>query len=135
MIKKILLACVLLSSISAHAANWKAIAKNEDGTMRYYVDTQSIKHVGKYLHVTEWTDYDNVQTYSNNNFKSDFSIVRYDCAMTNTTFLAIKLYEENGRKGKLVADFKGYDANNTKLIASDTIAAKIFDYVCHTKIN
>lgn len=134
MINKILLACILLTSISAQAANWDGVAKNEDRTVRYYVDTQSIKHIGKYIHVTEWTDYDEAQKYLSNSFKSNISTVRYDCKSTNSTLLAVKLFEEKGMKGKLIGDYKGYNPNNMMLIASDTIAAKIYDYVCHTKI-
>ena len=134
MIKKILIAFSLLTSISASAANWKEVAKSEDGIVTYYVDTQSIKHVGKYLHVTEMADYVDLQSASNKKWKSDVSKVRYDCANTNSLLMAVKLYAENNAKGKPIASYKDGNENDTKLIASDTVAALIYDYVCHTNI-
>ena len=134
MIKKILIAFSLLTSISASAANWKEVAKSEDLIATYYVDTKSIKHVGKYLHVTVMADYVDLQSASNKNWKSDISKVRYDCANTNSLLMAVKLYAENNAQGKLAASYKGGNEDDTKLIASDTVAALIYDYVCHTKI-
>lgn len=134
MIKKILITFLLLTSISASAANWKEVAKTEDGTVTYYVDKQSIEHVGKYLHVTEMANYADIQSASNKNWQSDVSQVRYDCAKTNSLLMTVKLYAENNAKGKPIVSYKDGNENDIKLIASDTVAALIYDYVCHTKI-
>ena len=134
MIKKILIAFSLLTTISASAANWKEVAKSEDGIVTYYVDTQSIKHVGKYLHVTEMADYVDLQSASNKKWKSDVSKVRYDCANTNSLSMTVKLYAENNGKGELVGNYKGGNERDTKLVGSHTVGALVYDYVCHTKI-
>ena len=132
MFKTMLTACLILISTSAFAANWKEIAKNEDETSRYYIDTQSITRVGKYTQVNEMADYDISRSASNKTWKSDISKIRYDCANTNSLLIAIKLYAGNKAGGGQIASYKGGDDN--RLIASETIAAKIYDYVCHTNI-
>ena len=134
MIRLIVMACILITSTQASAANWKEVAKTEDLIATYYVDTQSIKRVGKYVYVTEMVDYVDMQSTSSNNWKSDVSKVRFDCANTNSLSMAVKLYAENNGKGELVGNYKGGNERDTKLVASDTVGALVYDYVCHTKI-
>jgi hypothetical protein len=133
MIRLIVMACILITSTQASAANWIEVAANEEDTARYYVDTESIKRIGEYLYVTEMANYNNLVSASNKNWKSDISEMRFDCANTNSLSMAVKLYAENNGNGELVGNYKGGNEDDTKIIASDTIAAKIFDYVCQTK--
>jgi hypothetical protein len=134
MLRLIVIACILITSTHANAVNWKEVAKSEDLIATYYVDSQSIKRVGKFLYVTEMVDYSELQSTSSNNWKSDISIVRYDCAKTNSLLMALKLYGENKARGKPLASYKDGNEKDTKLIASDTVGALVYDYVCHTKI-
>jgi hypothetical protein len=48
--------------------------------------------------------------------------------------MALKLYGENKARGKPLASYKDGNEKDTKLIASDTVGALVYDYVCHTKI-
>lgn len=134
MLRLIVMACILITSTQANAAKWKEVAKTEDLIATYYVDTQSIKRVGKYVYATEMVDYVDLQSTSSNNWKSDVSKVRFDCANINSLSMAVKLYAENNGKGELVGNYKGGNERDTKLVASDTVGALVFDYVCHTKI-
>ena len=123
------MACILITSTQANSANWKEVAKSEDLIATYYVDSQSIKRVGKFLYVTEMVDYSELQSTSSSNWNSDISIVRYDCAKTNSLLMALKLYAENNARGKPLASYKGGNEKDLKLIASDTVGALVYDYV------
>jgi hypothetical protein len=134
MIRLLIMTCILITSTQAYAVNWIEVAANEKVTARYYVDIDSKKQKGKYLYVREMANYDNLVSASNKNWKSDISEMRFDCANTSTLLMATKLYAEKNGKGELVGNYKGGNEDDTKIVASDTIAAKIFDYVCHTKV-
>jgi hypothetical protein len=99
-----------------------------------FFDIDSKKQKGKYLYVREMANYDNLVSASNKNWKSDISEMRFDCANTSTLLMATKLYAEKNGKGELVGNYKGGNVDDIKIVASDTVAAKIFDYVCHTKV-
>lgn len=131
--KKILLT-LLVTTISTSAfAEWTLVAETIDGD-KFFIDSTTIKHVDKYVTVTQMANYVSLQSASNKNWKSDISEMRFNCNNTNSLVMAVKLYSENNAKGELVASYKGGNDADTNLIASDTSAALIYDYVCHTNI-
>ena len=131
--KKLLLT-LLLATISTSAfAEWTLVAESIDGD-KFYIDPATIKRDEKYVTVTQMANYAILQTASNKNWKSDISEIRFNCNNTNSLVMTVKLYAENNSNGELVASYKGGNENDSQLIASDTNAALIFDYVCHTNI-
>lgn len=127
-----LLLTLLLATISTSAfAEWVLVAESINGD-KFFIDPTTIKHDEKYVTVTQMADYVSLQSASDKIWKSDISEMRFDCNNTNSLLMGVKLYAENNSKGELVASYKG--GNDSELIASDTSAALIFDYLCHTNI-
>ena len=125
---------LLLATITNSAfAEWTLVAESIDGD-KFYIEPVTIKHDEKYVTVTQMANYSSLQSASNKNWKSDISEIRFDCNNTNSLVMTVKLYAESNANGELVASYKGGNDHDSQLIASDTNAALIFDYVCHTNI-
>lgn len=130
----ILLAFLLLQSVSAFAANWVFVG--ESANSQYYIDKESMIRTGSKVQCWMRTNYNDPQTEkypivdTNNKYSSDLSYSEYDCYNRTLRGLEFNSYSEKDGGGSVVKSHSFTSSTHLIRIPPGTVAEAVMKFVC-----
>jgi len=115
-----------LLSASAEGANWEFITTNEDVTLSWYIDTESIRHISNTV-VRAWIKalYKKPKPFDSKEIVEAIGYEEHDCAEMKKNVLQIDHRYSDGTTVSTTNPVKEWS-----YITPDTIESVIHNYLC-----
>lgn len=97
-------ALIMISSVSR--ADWEPVASNDDAGIRIYFDKSTVRLTGAIVKMWTMTEHFSIKTDSfGNRYKSDKTLLGFDCNSEKSALMTIVFY--SGSMGKGVVVWRG----------------------------
>ena len=131
----ILVAFLLLQSISAFAANWVLVGASDNS--QSFIDTESMIRAGNKVQCWVSTNYNEPQTdilavdFKNDKYLSDLFFIEYDCYNRTRIALEFTEYSQKDRRGSVVKTLSSIaSSSDPSRIRPESVDEALLNFAC-----